>query len=83
MYSSTSSDDEDEEQEDEDEPEVLVVEQYVQRVLVSPPIHSWDYVWPLWEVEHFRKYFVFRSTDTKMGKVQARCCYFLDKTYEN
>ena len=43
MYSSTSSDDEDEEQEDEDEPEVLVVEQYVQRVLVSPPIHSWDY----------------------------------------
>ena len=36
MYSSTSSDDEDEEeQEDQDEPEVLVVEQYVQRVLVS------------------------------------------------
>ena len=36
MYSSASSDDEDEpEQEDEDEPEVLVVEQYVQRVLVS------------------------------------------------
>ena len=39
MYSSASSDDEDEpEQEDEDEPEVLVVEQYVQRVLVSGDI---------------------------------------------
>ena len=36
MCSPTSSDDEDEEeQEDENEPEVLVVEQYVQRVLVS------------------------------------------------
>ena len=36
MGSPTSSDDEDEEeQEDENEPEVLVVEQYVQRVLVS------------------------------------------------
>ena len=36
MYSSTSSNDEDEgEQEEEDEPEVLVVEQYAQRVLVS------------------------------------------------
>ena len=35
MYSSASSDEDEADQDDEDEPEVLVVEQYVQRVLVS------------------------------------------------
>ena len=35
MHSSASSDEDEADQDDEDEPEVLVVEQYVQRVLVS------------------------------------------------
>ena len=57
MYSSTSSDDEDEgEQEEEDEPEVLVVEQYVQRVLVSGA--GWAIRHSIDLVELFSGYFV-------------------------